>query len=244
MTCELSFSSSPSSSPSGVSWKSPIFDSGPTLIASGSSETSSSDMIELPMPKSSEEPIGAEPLKSSGTSSSARPLSEGEMILMPLLSPESVTSLPSPRTCHRRRHRARAQKGRLAHRWSLSTSPPRLISEPMTLRCYRAARDRDRSSRSTFGADGFLLEPAAFAAACALATSSGERMRLDSASRSTSSSSRPSKFPDGLGRSSPRSSPLRQQIGVAGEPHIARWASAFVERREVEVGIEISRLCR
>ncbi len=50
------------------------------------------------MPKSSDEPIGAEPLKSSGTSSSASPLSDGEMILMPLLSPESVTSLPSPST--------------------------------------------------------------------------------------------------------------------------------------------------
>ena len=126
MICELSFSSSPSSSPSGVSWKSPTLDSGPTLMASGSSETSSSE-TELPMPRSSDEPMGAEPLKSSGTSSSARPLSDGEMILMPLLSPESVTSLPSPRT------------------WSSSSSssaerpvsapldpslPPRLISEP------------------------------------------------------------------------------------------------------------------
>ena len=61
---------------------------------SGSSVTSSTPEP----PKSSDEPIGDEPLKSSVTSSSARPLSDGEMMLMPLLSPESVTSLPSPST--------------------------------------------------------------------------------------------------------------------------------------------------
>ena len=103
------FSSSSSSSPSGVSWKSsPIFDPGYVEAECRAPLPAPSS---LTSPKSSDEPIGAEPLKSSGTSSSASPLSDGEMMLMPLLSPESVTSLPSPRTC-RRRLRVPARRGR------------------------------------------------------------------------------------------------------------------------------------
>ena len=114
MTCELSFSSSASSSPSGVSWKSsPILRARFGRDAAAERRAAPASRRPTESPKSSDEPIGAEPLKSSGTSSSASPLSDGEMMLMPLLSPESVTSLPLRRAPgHRHRHRARARKGR------------------------------------------------------------------------------------------------------------------------------------
>ena len=89
---------------------------------------------------------------------------------------------------------SRAESPASRHRWPLS--PPRLISECRRRRCYRVARGRDRSVAGS----AFFLRSAALRRACALATSSGERMRLDSASRSTSSSSRPSKLPGRAGQ--------------------------------------------
>src|SRR4051794_15074827 len=167
------------------------------LIDIGSSAKSSSPTTELP--KSSDDPMGAEPVKSSGTSSSASPLSDGEMILMPLLPPESVTSLPSPSTSSSSSSNSSADK-------PVSPVPlggpslPTPTSDVEIMLLPSGAR-----SRSLISED--LLDAAAsFAAACALATSEGARIRLDSASKSTSSSFRPAKSPDGLGRSRPRSS--------------------------------------
>src|SRR4051812_6894547 len=180
------------------------------LIDIGSSARSSSPTTELP--RSSDEPIGAEPLKSSGTSSRANPLSEGEMMLMPLLPPESVTSLPSPSTSSSSSSSSSADNP-VRPAPLAGPSLPRPTSEVDTLMLLPSgARSRSlRPEDLLNSAAALLLAAASLAAACALATSEGARIRLDCASRSTSSSWRPEKSPDGLGKSRPSSSSARER---------------------------------